>query len=95
MSVRQMALLPQPAGPSKNTLHRTTKISRSWLTFRQNLSSGWYPSSMAASFTCRHHRSSNAGWIHNKVKHALRMICLCCSLSDQQNVSILLHERCS
>ena len=41
ISVRQMAVLPQPAGPSKNTDHRTSKISRSWEIFRQKVSSGW------------------------------------------------------
>ena len=52
MRVFQMAVLPQPAGPNKNTLHRTAKISRNWFTFKQNIASGWYPSSCAASFTC-------------------------------------------
>lgn len=41
MSVRQMAVLPHPAGPSRNALQRTTNSSRSWLIFRQKVSSGW------------------------------------------------------
>jgi hypothetical protein len=49
--VFQMALFPQPAGPSRKTDQRTEKISRSWLTLRQKVSSAWYPSSVAASRT--------------------------------------------
>mmetsp|Transcript_14093 Transcript_14093/g.33799 ORF Transcript_14093/g.33799 Transcript_14093/m.33799 type:complete len:260 (+) Transcript_14093:5797-6576(+) len=46
-SVRHTADLPHPAGPSRNTAQRTTKISRSWMILRMNMSSGWYPSSTA------------------------------------------------
>jgi hypothetical protein len=41
ISVFQMAVLPQPAGPSRKTDQRTTNSSRSWLILRQKVSSGW------------------------------------------------------
>ena len=57
-SVFHTAVLPQPAGPSKNTAHRTMKISRSCVIFKTNISSGWYPSSIADFVICASNASS-------------------------------------
>ena len=51
-SVFHTAVLPHPAGPSRNTDQRTVKISRSCVIFSTNLSSGWYPSSTADLTIC-------------------------------------------